>query len=78
MSEIVKVPWTSEQVTALNLYQKSGLMHPYTCDGNRKDKKHLDGEGVLAATESGWICPYCSYTQDWASEFSIQIIKVKI
>lgn len=25
--------------------------------------------GILIATEAGWVCPHCSYTQDWAHAF---------
>jgi hypothetical protein len=43
------------------------MVHPFTCgSGNRTDENHLDGEGVLVATENGWICPFCSYTQNYA------------
>ena len=59
-------PFTPEQVIALNAFQASTLGHPFTCGGNRTDENHLDGEGKLAATEAGWICPYCDYRQDWA------------
>jgi hypothetical protein len=63
----VKAPWTKEQIDKLNAHQQNGQFHPYTCgSGNRTDEKHLDGEGVLVATENGWVCPYCDYKQDWA------------
>lgn len=75
MREIIKTPWSAEQIEALNRYQKIGLMHPYTCGENRKDENHLDGEGVLIATVNGWICPYCDYRQDWACESLIKIVK---
>ena len=42
--------------------------HTVTCGGNHRDANHLDGEGVLVATERGWMCLYCDYTQNWASE----------
>lgn len=61
--------FTPEQVASLNEYQKSGTFHPFTCGGNRTDEHHLDGEGILVATEDGWICPYCDYKQDWAHEW---------
>jgi hypothetical protein len=64
--EIIKAPFTTEQVIALNFYQHRGDVHPYTCGGNRTDEKHTDGEGRLVATLGGWICPFCNYTQDWA------------
>lgn len=31
MSEVVKAPWTQEQVDALNAFQTAGLVHPFTC-----------------------------------------------
>jgi hypothetical protein len=64
--------FTPEQVKCLNLYQKEGRMHPFTCgSGNRTDEHHLDGEGVLVATEEGWKCPYCPYVQDWAHNWML-------
>jgi predicted RNA-binding Zn-ribbon protein involved in translation (DUF1610 family) len=55
--------------------------HPFTCP-NRGDgvvyrsgradySRAVHGQevgdlGVLIATESGWVCPYCGYAQDWA------------
>ncbi|KWU19048.1 hypothetical protein [Burkholderia cenocepacia] len=43
-------------------------MHPFTC-ANRHDGQHgrEGGDlGVLIATEDGWVCPHCAYTQNWA------------
>lgn len=68
MSKILKAPWTEEHVKNLQSFQKYKFLHPYTCGGNRKDKHHLDGEGILVPTVNGWICPYCSYTQDTCHE----------
>ena len=66
----VRAPFTDEQVENLNGYQNGGPIHPFTCgSGNRTDDKHLDGEGILVATNKGWHCPYCMYTQDWAHTF---------
>ncbi len=66
-SEHIYAPWTPEQVAALNRYQQLRDFHPFTCgSGRRQDEFHLDDQGVLLATESGWVCPYCDYTQDWA------------
>lgn len=62
-------PWTDQQVANLNAYQRSGRFHPFTCGGNRTDEKHLDGEGLLIASNNGWHCPYCDYTQTWAHSF---------
>lgn len=66
MSEILKMPWSAEQVAALNRRQNNPELHPYTCGGNRTDADHLDGEGRLVATPEGWKCPFCDYRQDWA------------
>lgn len=62
----LKVPWTAEQVDALNQYQRAGFMHPFTCPGH-------DGGGDtdLVATRAGWICCHCDYRQDWAHEFML-------
>jgi hypothetical protein len=62
-------PWTPEQVENLNAYQKSGKMHPFTCE-YRSDHYSAD-EGILVATPSGWECPYehCTYMQFWAHDW---------
>lgn len=64
MSIEIKVqgPFTPDQVTALNTYQHNGQFHPFTC-GN--DSSHR----VLLATENGWVCEDCGYTQLWAHGF---------
>jgi hypothetical protein len=58
--------FTLEEVKSLNAFQRSGVRHPYTCGWDHRDAHHLDGEGVLVATERGWICLYCDYTQESA------------
>jgi len=55
------VPWTPEQVDALNRWQSCGWVHPFTCGS-------CGGLAQLHATVRGWICPYCDYTQEWAHE----------
>lgn len=69
------LPWSDEQVTALNRFQDSGQLHPFTCgSGNRSDASHRDvrarlglrDNGQLIATRAGWICPACDYRQEWA------------
>ncbi len=58
----------SDKVNIENLqaWQNSDSVHQFTCgSGNRTDEKHLDGEGVLTPTESGWECPYCDYRQPY-------------
>lgn len=66
---MIKAPFTPEQVVALNRFQRDGRFHPFTCgSGRRTDSAHLDGNGILVASEQGWHCPYCEYVQDWAHD----------
>lgn len=74
MNDRIYAPFTPEQVRNLNVYQRSGMFHPFTC-GNRSD--HPEDEidkGCLVATIHGWICPICwdgtkEDMQDWAVPF---------
>lgn len=71
--DYIESPFTPEQVEGLNRYQRLALTHPFTC-ANRGDAAHaeLDPEGdygVLVATEAGWVCRHCDYTQTWAHAF---------
>lgn len=64
--DMIKAPWTDEQVKNLNEFQQCGVCHPFTC-GGKKDGK--DCRADLVATKDGWICPDgCGYKQDWAHE----------
>lgn len=66
MSQL-EAPWTDEQVKNLNIYQKSGRMHPYTDyldDGTKID---------LIATKDGWVKteggPVCqTWAHDWSAD----------
>lgn len=65
----ITAPFTPEQVDGLNTYQKSGVMHPFTCrnrDNNHPYESEYGDHGVLRARESGWYCIHCEYTQNWA------------
>ncbi len=54
-------PWTSEQVEALNLYQKSGTYHPFTSEQTGAD---------LIATKDGWAeTEGGPVIQNWAHAF---------
>jgi hypothetical protein len=64
-------------VNALNKHQKNPHFHPYTCGKKRTDENHLDGEGVLVATEKGWKCPYCDYEQRFGI-FEIKLAQIII
>ena len=66
MGDLTRAPWTPSQVDALNAFQRAGLFHPFTCGG-----EHDDGGVVLTATENGWVCQLCDYTQDWAHAFML-------
>lgn len=66
MSKVL-APWTAEQVAALNRWQNCDWVHPFTCGSEVRDQEH--GAAVLVATPNGWICQFCTYTQDWAHDF---------
>ena len=51
--------WTEEQVKLLNEQQQRMDRHPYTCGNNSRHRS-------LVATEYGWVCLDCNYTQNWA------------
>jgi len=61
--DLIFAPFTPEQVQALNVWQRLGYTHPYTC---------VSCEGVLIAETGGWRCEAaeCTYTQNWAHTFS--------
>jgi hypothetical protein len=74
----IRAPWPQKTVDALNAFQDRGLLHPFTCGGNRCDDAHKayaaehGGDyGQLVATPNGWKCPVCDYRQDWAHEVKI-------
>jgi hypothetical protein len=67
MPDIVKAPWTDQQVANLNRWQTCGHVHPFTCPNHAKASQ----DGVifvtsLVAQHDGWHCPDCAYTQTWA------------
>ena len=66
---LVKAPWTDEEVAKLNEFQETSWMHPFTCVFRGDDH---EGEGVLVATNAGWVCPQCEYTQNWAHDFMLE------
>lgn len=54
----IYAPFTDAEVSALNAYQESGDGHPLTC---------MCGDHIpLIATNDGWVCKNCAYTQNWA------------
>lgn len=86
MSNILHAPWTPEQVTTLNRYQRDERFHPFTCgSGNRTDEFHavkvreldLHDAGQLHATVNGWVCPACDYTQPWALMVMLDMVELR-
>lgn len=72
----MKTSWTQEQVDALNQRQREGKFHPYTCGtvdcgeyvtaSNWRGQEHsVFFRSELTATQKGWVCLKCGYTQDW-------------
>ena len=63
MTDRLHAPWSEAQIAALNAYQRSGRMHPFTC-GNEQHELHQ----TLIAERDGWRCPdeQCDYRQTWA------------
>jgi hypothetical protein len=59
---MIYAPWTEEQVKALNRWQEAGYVHPFTC---------WEGDDLVATT-GGWVCPKCSYQQNWAHSFMLE------
>lgn len=70
------VIWTDEECKKLNEYQNGDFSHPFTCGNDRMDAAHRKYQaehggdfGQLVATPQGWICPSCSWHQDFAHGF---------
>lgn len=57
-------PWSADQVAALNRWQHTDRVHPFTCPEHAAPD-HA-GHPVLRATTAGWVCDACDYRQDWA------------
>lgn len=79
----IEAPFTPDQVERLNLFQeKANGFHPFTCGSAKRCVEQIkigDGEKsfevstTLVATERGWICPNCDYTQNWAWDTMLAI-----
>jgi len=68
--DIIKAPFTDDQIASLNAYQKSLHVHPYTCGNDHMGVHFTVDDRILIADLFGWHCPKCSYLQDWAHVFS--------
>jgi NAD+ synthetase len=77
----IVAPFTNEQVQNLNEYQKLGIVHPFTCCSPENihecERSCGKGEGILIATNNGWVCPCGKYTQDWAHAFMANVSELK-
>lgn len=71
MSNIIKAPFTDEEVKNLNEFQKLGFVHVFTCGNDH------EGNRVLVATNKGWICPSCDYTQNWCHAIMVDVKAIK-
>lgn len=70
---VINVPFTTAQVENLNSYQQAGRYHPFTCCSAYSAEDGCErslgtSEGLLQATNNGWVCPCGKYTQNWAHE----------
>jgi len=55
--DIVRAPWSDEQVEMLDKRQERQDMHPYTC---------VNCLHSLEPSRDGWHCEMgCGYKQDW-------------
>lgn len=70
---LVSAPFSAEQVQRLNERQchvegpLAAPFHPFTCP-HRNEPGHSSAGGdlgLLIATEDGWVCPSCDYTQSY-------------
>ena len=56
VSDLLKAPWTPENIAKLDARQADQTKHPYTCGCGHN----------LEPSESGWYCEHqCGYTQNW-------------
>jgi hypothetical protein len=65
----ITAPFTEEQVEALNRWQKTGQLHPFTCPGDLVICNEAGRE--LIATTHGWECKCGAYRQTWAHGFMV-------
>lgn len=67
-------PWSLAQVDALNRWQRSPMVHPFTCSRCRDLDKRLGlnpRDFPLVATTAGFVCRTCDYRQTWAHGFML-------
>jgi hypothetical protein len=61
MPDVVRTPWSEDQLASLRGYQTCGYLHPYTCGRCGS---------LLYVEADGWRCSGDDYAQDWAHRFS--------
>jgi hypothetical protein len=59
MNDRRAAPFTLAEVATLNEFQNSDVWEAVTCPNPECGRE-------LVATEAGWTCPACSFTQNWA------------
>lgn len=62
----VEAPFSDEQVSAINEYQKNPSLHPLTCCGHNGCER--DDRNLLAQTNC-LVCPCGQYKQNWVHTF---------
>lgn len=73
--ERIEQPFTNLEAEKLNEFQQSGVFHPFTCDRKAPEcevnvlPRNFAKDGVLIATNEGWVCPCGKYKQNWAHKF---------
>ena len=64
---VTRIPWSPAQVRRLQERQCDPRYHPYTCP------MESHSGTVLRPTRTGWVCPECSYRQDWAWRHDVEL-----
>jgi len=63
-----------DEVDKINAQQRSWKVHPYTCGGSgtipeckraKREGDEYESDGVLIATQTGWVCPCGKERQDY-------------
>ncbi len=71
--EKINKPFSDEQVSNINKFQHEGSFHPFTCcsagSTEKCERRNGTGEGLLKATNDGFVCPCGEYKQDWCHDF---------
>ena len=69
-------------IDKLNELQTMGIVHPYTCDRRATEcevntvPRDYSKDGILIATEEGWVCPCGMYRQNISSVPSDEVMEM--